>query len=66
MSKNCVKYFEHFLFYTFFCKVKNNRDIKGVQIYGTNLKLKTGLMDFNKIWRQQYIYIGVNYALHII
>ena len=33
----------------FSCKVKSDGDIKGVQIYETNLNLKSGIMDFNGI-----------------
>ena len=49
----------------FFCKLKNNRDIKGIQIYGTSLKLKNGLTNFNEIWSQQYNLLGVDYALYL-
>ena len=59
----CKYYFE---FIEFSSKVKNIRDIKGAQIYGTSLKLKNGLKYFNEIWNQQYSFIGVDYALHLI
>ena len=38
----------------FSVKSKITEILRGVQIYGTSLKLKNGLMDFNEIWYQQY------------
>ena len=28
-------------------------------------ELKSDLMDFNDIWRQQYSFVGVDYALYL-
>ena len=59
MTKIVYNIILNLLFYAFYCKVKSNWDNMGVQIYGISLKLKNGLMDFNKIWYQQYSFIGV-------
>ena len=48
-GQNCVKYyFERFPLYSFFCKVKIDRDTKGVQIYETSLNLKKWLNEFQR------------------
>ena len=33
-------------------------------MYGTDLKLKNDLMNFNEIWLHQYSFIGVDYVLY--
>ena len=47
--KLCKILFWTFSSNAFSCKVKSDGYIKGVQIYETNLKLKSGIMDFNGI-----------------
>ena len=57
-----------YLLYSMHFSVKSRMTeiLKGEQIFGASLKLKNGLMDFNEIWYQQYSFIGVDYALHLI
>ena len=42
------------------------RGLRRIQSYGTSLKLKNDLLDFNEIQYQQFSFIGVDYVLHLI
>ena len=60
------------MFLNLFCSIhfsvksKITEILRGVQIYGTEWKLKSGLKDFNEIWCQQYRFTVVYSALHLI